>query len=66
MEPQGFDFTIAKTVNGLTLEQVVAELRKPLPGATDLTDIDPPYRTEVATGCCARMSKLDPRGLPGR
>ena len=57
MEPQGFDFTTAKTVTGFTLEQVVAELQKPLPaaaykpvpGASDLTDIDPAYLTEVAT-----------------
>ena len=52
-----FDFTTAKTVTGFTLEQVVAELQKPLPasaykpvpGASDLTDIDPAYLTEVAT-----------------
>jgi hypothetical protein len=57
MEPQGFDFTTAKTVTGFTLEQVVAELQKPLPasaykpvpGASDLTDIDPAYLTEAAT-----------------
>ncbi len=57
MEPQGFDFTTAKTVTGFMLEQVVAELQKPLPasaykpvpGASDLTDIDPAYLTEVAT-----------------
>ena len=57
MEPQLFDFTTAKTVTGFTLEQVVAELQKPLPaaaykpvpGASDLTDIDPAYLTEVAT-----------------
>lgn len=57
MEPQAFDFTTAKTVTGFTLEQVVAELQKPLPasaykpvpGASDLTDIDPAYLTEVAT-----------------
>ena len=57
MEPQLFDFTTAKTVTGFTLEQVVAELQKPLPaaaykpvpGANDLTDIDPAYLTEVAT-----------------
>jgi hypothetical protein len=52
-----FDFTTAKTVTGFTLEQVVAELQKPLPasaykpvpGASGLTDIDPAYLTEVAT-----------------
>src|SRR5512143_3521968 len=57
MEPQLFDFTTAKTVTGFTLEQVVAELQKPLPaaaykpvpGASDLTDIDPAYLTEAAT-----------------
>jgi hypothetical protein len=57
METQAFDFTTAKTVTGFTLEQVVAELQKPLPaaaykpvpGASDLTDIDPAYLTEVAT-----------------
>ena len=57
MEPQLFDFTTAKTVTGFTLEQVVSELQKPLPasaykpvpGASDLTDIDPAYLTEVAT-----------------
>ena len=44
-----FDFTTAQTVTGFTLAQVVAEMQKPLPasaykpvpGATDLTDIDP-------------------------
>lgn len=57
MEQQLFDFTTAKTVTGFTLEQVVAELQKPLPasaykpvpGASDLTDIDPAYLTETAT-----------------
>ena len=52
-----FDFTTAQTVTGFTLAQVVAEMQKPLPasaykpvpGATDLTDIDPAYLTEVAT-----------------
>ena len=52
-----FDFTTAQTVTGFTLEQVIAELQKPLPasaykpvpGASDLTDIDPAYLTEVAT-----------------
>ena len=57
MDEQPFDFTTAKTVTGFTLEQVVAEMQKPLPasaykpvpGASDLTDIDPAYLTEVAT-----------------
>jgi hypothetical protein len=57
METPLFDFTTAKTVTGFTLEQVVAELQKPLPasaykpvpGASDLTDIDPAYLTEAAT-----------------
>ena len=57
MDTPLFDFTTAKTVTGFTLEQVVAELQKPLPaaaykpvpGASDLTDIDPAYLTEVAT-----------------
>jgi hypothetical protein len=52
-----FDFTTAQTVTGFTLAQIVAEMQKPLPasaykpvpGATDLTDIDPAYLTEVAT-----------------
>ena len=52
-----FDFTTAQTVTGFTLAQVVAEMQKPLPasaykpvpGATDLTDIDPAYLTEIAT-----------------
>ncbi len=52
-----FDFTTAQTVTGFTLAQVVAELQqplpasayKPVPGASDLTDIDPAYLTEVAT-----------------
>ena len=52
-----FDFTTAHTVTGFTLAQVVAEMQKPLPaaaynpvpGATDLTDIDPAYLTETAT-----------------
>ena len=46
-----FDFATAQTVTGFTLAQVVAEMQKPLPaaaykpvpGATDLTDIDPAY-----------------------
>ena len=57
MDEQLFDFTTAKTVTGFTLEQVIAEMQKPLPasaykpvpGASDLTDIDPAYLTEVAT-----------------
>lgn len=57
MEPQGFDLTTAKTVTSFTLEQVVTELQKPpsasaykpVPDASDLTDIDPAYLTEVAT-----------------
>jgi len=57
MDEQLFDFTTAKTVTGFTLEQVIAELQKPLPasaykpvpGASDLTDIDPAYLTEAAT-----------------
>jgi len=57
MSDEEFDYTTAKTVNGFTLPQVIAELQKPLPasaykpvpGATDLTDIDPAYLTEVAT-----------------
>ena len=52
-----FDFTTAQTIAGFTLTQVVAEMQKPLPaaaykpvpGASDLTDIDPAYLTEVAT-----------------
>ncbi len=57
MDEQLFDFTTARTVTGFTLDQVIAELQKPLPpaaykpvpGASDLTDIDPAYLTEVAT-----------------
>ncbi len=57
MSTEEFDFNTAKTVTGFTLPQVIAELQKPLPasaykpvpGASDLTDIDPAYLTEVAT-----------------
>lgn len=57
MSHEEFDYATATTVNGFTLPQVIAELQKPLPpaaykpvpGATDLTDIDPAYLTEVAT-----------------
>src|SRR5512135_908243 len=57
MSTEEFDFETAKTVNGFTLSQVIAELQKPLPasaykpvpGASDLTDIDPAYLTEVTT-----------------
>jgi hypothetical protein len=57
MDEPVFDFTTAKTVTGFTLEQVIAEMQKPLPataykavpGASDLTDIDPAYLTEVVT-----------------
>ncbi len=57
MSTEEFDFETAKTVTGFTLPQVIAELQKPLPaaaykpvpGASDLTDIDPAYLTEVAT-----------------
>ncbi len=57
MSTEEFDFEMARTVGGFTLPQVIAELQKPLPasaykpvpGASDLTDIDPAYLTEVAT-----------------
>ena len=57
MSHEEFDYATATTVTGFTLPQVIAELQKPLPpaaykpvpGATDLTDIDPAYLTEVAT-----------------
>ena len=57
MSTEEFDFETARTVGGFTLPQVIAELQKPLPasaykpvpGASDLTDIDPAYLTEVAT-----------------
>ena len=57
MSHEPFDFMQAKTLTGLTPEQVLAEMQKPLPataykpvpGASDLTDIDPAYLTEAAT-----------------
>ncbi|CAG0983311.1 hypothetical protein ARNL5_02652 [Anaerolineae bacterium] len=57
MSHEEFDYTTARLVTGYTLPQAIAELQKPLPasaykpvpGASDLTDIDPAYLTEVAT-----------------
>ncbi len=57
MSHEEFDYTTARSVTGFTLPAAIAELQKPLPasaykpvpGASDLTDIDPAYLTEVAT-----------------
>jgi hypothetical protein len=57
MSHEEFDYTTAHSVTGFTLPQAIAEMQKPLPasaykpvpGASDLTDIDPAYLTEVAT-----------------
>ena len=57
MSHEEFDYTTARSITGFTLPQAIAELQKPLPasaykpvpGASDLTDIDPAYLTEVAT-----------------
>ena len=57
MSHEEFDYTTARSVTGFTLPAAIAEMQKPLPasaykpvpGASDLTDIDPAYLTEVAT-----------------
>jgi hypothetical protein len=57
MSHEEFDYTTARSVTGLTLPDAIAEMQRPLPasaykpvpGASDLTDIDPAYLTEVAT-----------------
>lgn len=57
MSHEEFDYTTARSVTGFTLPDAIAEMQKPLPasaykpvpGASDLTDIDPAYLTEVAT-----------------
>ena len=57
MSTEEFDYTTARSVTGFTLPAAIAEMQKPLPasaykpvpGASDLTDIDPAYLTEIAT-----------------